>query len=100
MTDGEFNSLRTMGSEQPISILQLISDSRTMARSTRLSQIEQCFKLDARGKGPFIFNEVGRGLVGFEREAITRNVASKGVPAKKIWCVQCKGGGSHQKKCL
>ena len=69
-----------------------------MARSTRLSQIEQCFKLDARGKGPFIFNEVGRGLVGFEREAITRNVASKGVPAKKIWCVQCKGGGGVTKK--
>lgn len=50
MTDGEFNSLRTMGSERPISLLQLISDSRKMARSMRVSQIEHYFTLDAHGK--------------------------------------------------
>ena len=49
VTDGEFNSLRTMGCERPISILQLISDSRSMARSMRVSQIEGFLKLDARG---------------------------------------------------
>ena len=49
VTDGEFNSLRTMGCERPISILQLISDSRSKARSMRVSQIEGFFKLDAHG---------------------------------------------------
>ena len=55
VTDGEFNSLGTMGSERPISLLQLISDSRKMARSMRVTQIERYFTLDAHGK-PMHFN--------------------------------------------
>lgn len=31
VTDGEFNSIRTMGSSRPISIIQLIMDSKAEA---------------------------------------------------------------------
>ena len=50
VTNGEFNSLCTMGSKWPISLLQLISDSRKMARSMHVTQIERYFTLDAHGK--------------------------------------------------
>ena len=49
VTDGEFSSLWTRGSKRAISILQLVSDARSMSRSTRINQIERCFKLDAQG---------------------------------------------------
>jgi len=46
-------------------------------------------------KGPFIFYEVGGGLVGFEG-GHAKNMASKGGPAKKIRCVK----GGSPKNCL
>ena len=49
VTDGEFSSLRTRGSKRAISVVQLVSDARSMSRSTRITQIERSFKLDARG---------------------------------------------------
>ena len=49
MTDGEFSSLRTRGSKRAISVVQLVSDARSMSRSTRVTQIERSFKLDAQG---------------------------------------------------
>lgn len=49
VTDGEFNSLRTMGSERPISILQLISDARQKAKSTSVTKIAKYLRLNAQG---------------------------------------------------
>ncbi|XP_028518506.1 uncharacterized protein LOC114576310 isoform X2 [Exaiptasia diaphana] len=39
VTDGEFNSLRTAGSERPISIVQLIMDSRNEAKKINSNTI-------------------------------------------------------------
>ena len=41
VTDGEFNSLRTMGSSRPISIIQLIMDSKAEARHINVNTIRQ-----------------------------------------------------------
>ena len=40
-TDGEFNSLRTKGSERPVSIVQLKTDAHNEARSMSVRRIEQ-----------------------------------------------------------
>lgn len=50
VTDGEFNSLRTRGKDRPISIIQLISEARSGARSTRVTIIERSLKLGADGR--------------------------------------------------
>ena len=33
VTDGEFNSLRTQGSQRPVSVIQLIMDAKGEARA-------------------------------------------------------------------
>ena len=53
VTDGEFNSLRTQGTNRPVSIIQLIMDSKSEARSTASKQIESFLKPTRRGKNPF-----------------------------------------------
>ena len=40
-TDGEFNLLRTKGSERPVSIVQLKTDAHNEARSMSVRRIEQ-----------------------------------------------------------
>lgn len=50
VTDGEFSSLRTMGKSRPISIVQLISDSRAEARSTPARRIESYLTLGRNGE--------------------------------------------------
>lgn len=49
VTDGEFNSLRTQGAGRPVSVIQLIMDSRSEARSTASRQIESYLKPIRRG---------------------------------------------------
>ena len=50
VTDGEFSSLRTMGNSRPISIIQLISDARAVARSTPSRCIESYLILGRNGE--------------------------------------------------
>ena len=50
VTDGEFSSLRTMGNSRPISIIQLISDARSEARSMPSRRIESCLILGRNGE--------------------------------------------------
>ena len=49
VTDGEFNSLCTMGSECPISILQPISDARQKTKSTPVTNIAKYLRLNPQG---------------------------------------------------
>ena len=51
-TDGEFNSLRTMGSHRPISVIQLMMNARTQARSISVKVIEQYLR-PVKGKQIF-----------------------------------------------
>lgn len=41
VTDGEFNSLRTLGSQRPVSIIQLIMDAKKEANSISFRRIER-----------------------------------------------------------
>jgi len=50
VTDGEFNSMHTMGSKRPISILQLISNARSVARTMLATRIELSLRLQANGR--------------------------------------------------
>jgi hypothetical protein len=43
-TDGEFNSLRTMGSNRPISVIQLLMNAKAKARSMSVKVIEKCLQ--------------------------------------------------------
>ena len=43
-SDGEFNSLRTMGSKRPISIIQLMMNARAKACSMSVKAIEKCVR--------------------------------------------------------
>lgn len=43
-SDGEFNSLRTMGSKRPISVIQLMMNARAKARSMSVKAIEKCVR--------------------------------------------------------
>ena len=49
VTDGEFNSLRTQGTSRPVSVIQLIMDAKSEARSTSSRQIESYPKPIRRG---------------------------------------------------
>ncbi|KAK3716295.1 hypothetical protein QZH41_014574 [Actinostola sp. cb2023] len=48
-TDGEFNSLRTCGKKRPISVLEIIKNSKEEARKTKSSVVSGYFKLDQFG---------------------------------------------------
>ena len=50
MTDGEFNSLRTQGSERPISVIQLMMDAKAEARRIDANQINAFIKPVKRGE--------------------------------------------------
>ncbi|CAH3133762.1 unnamed protein product [Porites lobata] len=39
VTDGEFNSLRTKGSQRPVSVIQLMADAKSKAKSIPASRI-------------------------------------------------------------
>lgn len=41
VTDGEFNSLRTMGRQRPISVIELIKEAKAEARSTDVRKIRK-----------------------------------------------------------
>jgi len=50
VTDGEFNSLRTKGSQRPVSIIQLIMDAKKEANSTSFCRIERYLRPKHVGK--------------------------------------------------
>lgn len=52
VTDGEWNSLRTMGSERPISVIQLLIDSGKEATSTHVSDIEKYLTINKASNQP------------------------------------------------
>ena len=41
VTDGEFNSLRTMGGKRPISIIQVMMDAKAEARSINVNTVRK-----------------------------------------------------------
>ena len=49
-TDGEFNSLRTMGIKRPISVIDLIKGAKRQARSIHVKTIFSYFQLDEKGE--------------------------------------------------
>ena len=49
VSDGEFNSLRTQGSEQPVSVIQIMMDVKNKARALSAKQIEKFFLPVERG---------------------------------------------------
>lgn len=49
-TDGKFNSLRTAGNSRPISVLELIKNSRNEARRMNPNTIARFFQLDRQGR--------------------------------------------------
>lgn len=49
VTDGEFNSLRTQGSQRPVSVIQLIMDAKSEARAIPSKDIEKFFKTVNKG---------------------------------------------------
>ena len=58
VSDGEFNSLRTRGTTRPVSVIQLIMDSKAEAKSMKAVQIEAHLKPICTGN--FIFIRVFR----------------------------------------
>lgn len=50
VTDGEFNSLRTKGSQRPVSIIQLIMDAKKEANSISFRRIERYLRPKHVGK--------------------------------------------------
>ena len=48
-TEGEFNSLRTMGKKRAISILELTKNARQKARQIKASVIKDYFELNRNG---------------------------------------------------
>jgi hypothetical protein len=48
-TDGEFNSLRTRGKKRPISVLEIIKNSKEEAMKTKSSVVARYFKIDQFG---------------------------------------------------
>lgn len=49
-TDGEFNSLRTVGNERPISVIELIKKSRHEVRSKSANTIASYLTLGGHGR--------------------------------------------------
>ncbi len=49
VTDGEFNSLRTQGTNRPVSVIQLIMDAKNEARAIHSKDIEKFFKSVKKG---------------------------------------------------
>ena len=50
VTDGEFSSLRTQGSQRPVSIIQLIMDAKKEANSISFQQMERFLRPKHVGK--------------------------------------------------
>ena len=48
-TDGEFNSLRTMGNVRPIFIAELIKTARSSARTMKFTVAKKFFEVNAQG---------------------------------------------------
>ena len=46
VTDGEWNSIRTQGSERPVSVIQLLMDARKEAKSIRVTEIKKYLTYD------------------------------------------------------
>ena len=49
VTDGEFHSLRTQGSQRQVSVIQLIMDAKSEARAIPSKDIEKFFKTVNKG---------------------------------------------------
>lgn len=56
VTDGEFNSLRTQGSERPVSVIQLIMEAKKESNSIRSQDIEKYLKPKSSGMCTFAFH--------------------------------------------
>ena len=44
--DGEWNTIRTMGTDRPISVIQLLMDARKEATLMHVSEIEKCLTIN------------------------------------------------------
>ncbi|XP_077996424.1 uncharacterized protein LOC144449720 [Glandiceps talaboti] len=54
VTDGEWNSLRTMGTERPVSIIQLMMEAKSNARQTSVNAIKMYLTMDEEGHTPLL----------------------------------------------
>ena len=52
VTDGERNSIRTMGTDRPISVIQLLMDARKEATLMHISEIEKCLTINKSSNQP------------------------------------------------